>query len=70
RCHRHPCHRCSPQSCQSWYCWRAGLDILKQNRDLLEKIAQQILETEVIEGEELQQLLSQAQPVDKATVVV
>ncbi len=47
-----------------------ALDILKQNRELLEKIAQQILETEVIEGEELQQLLSQAQPVNKATVAV
>ncbi|NER47293.1 MAG: ATP-dependent zinc metalloprotease FtsH [Symploca sp. SIO1A3] len=40
-----------------------ALDILKQNRDLLEKIAQQILETEVIEGEELQQLLNQVQSV-------
>jgi len=40
-----------------------ALDILKQNRDLLEKISQQILETEVIEGEELQQLLNQVQSV-------
>lgn len=41
-----------------------ALAILNQNRDLLEKIAQQILETEVIEGEELQNLLNQSQPVD------
>ena len=47
-----------------------ALDILKQNRDLLEKITQQILETEVIEGEQLQQLLSQVQPVDKVTAAV
>lgn len=38
-----------------------ALDILKQNRDLLETIATQLLETEVIEGEKLQQLLSQVQ---------
>jgi cell division protease FtsH len=37
-----------------------ALAILNQNRDLLEKIAQQILEVEVIEGEELQNLLTQA----------
>jgi cell division protease FtsH len=36
-----------------------ALDILKTNRDLLETIAQQILEKEVIEGEELQNLLNQ-----------
>ncbi|NES25585.1 MAG: cell division protein FtsH, partial [Symploca sp. SIO3E6] len=47
-----------------------ALDILKQNRDLLEKIAQQILETEVIEGEELQQLLNQVQSVDNVQVAV
>jgi len=41
-----------------------ALAILNQNRDLLEKIAQQILETEVIEGETLQNLLNQVQPVD------
>ncbi|NJR69442.1 MAG: ATP-dependent zinc metalloprotease FtsH [Synechococcales cyanobacterium CRU_2_2] len=34
--------------------------ILKNNRDLLEAIAKQILETEVIEGEKLQELLKQA----------
>ncbi|MGB7439781.1 MAG: ATP-dependent zinc metalloprotease FtsH4 [Coleofasciculaceae cyanobacterium] len=41
-----------------------ALAILSKNRDLLEKIAQQILETEVIEGEELQSLLNQSQTVD------
>jgi cell division protease FtsH len=40
-----------------------ALDILELNRDLLEKIATQLLETEVIEGEELHNLLSQVQPV-------
>ncbi len=38
-----------------------ALDILKRNRDLLEQIAQQILEVEVIEGEKLQSLLNQAE---------
>ncbi len=37
-----------------------ALSLLRQNRDLLEAIAKQILETEVIEGETLSQLLSQA----------
>ncbi len=36
-----------------------ALAILRANRDLLEAIAQQILEQEVIEGENLQQLLGQ-----------
>ncbi|MGB3514000.1 MAG: ATP-dependent zinc metalloprotease FtsH [Microcoleaceae cyanobacterium] len=36
-----------------------ALDILNHNRDLLEKISQQILEQEVIEGEELYGLLEQ-----------
>ncbi len=36
-----------------------ALDILERNRDLLETIANQLLETEVIEGEELHNLLSQ-----------
>ncbi|NDJ23386.1 ATP-dependent zinc metalloprotease FtsH [Nostoc sp. B(2019)] len=44
-----------------------ALEILKQNRDLLEAIATQLLETEVIEGEKLHSLLSQIQPVDQAT---
>lgn len=42
-----------------------ALDILNKNRDLLEKIAQQILETEVIEGEQLQGFLKQVQSLDK-----
>ncbi|HEY9673140.1 MAG TPA: ATP-dependent zinc metalloprotease FtsH4 [Waterburya sp.] len=47
-----------------------ALDILNQNRDLLEKISQQILEIEVIEGEELQNLLNQVRPLDKVPAVV
>jgi len=47
-----------------------ALDILNENRDLLEKIAQQILETEVIEGEELQSLLNQVRPVEKVPAAV
>lgn len=38
-----------------------ALAILKRNRDLLEEIAQRILEVEVIEGEELQALLQRAE---------
>jgi cell division protease FtsH len=38
---------------------KIALDILNKNRDLLEQIAQEILEEEVIEGEKLQQLLTQ-----------
>ncbi|GAB4532943.1 MAG: ATP-dependent zinc metalloprotease FtsH [Pleurocapsa sp.] len=38
--------------------------ILKNNRDLLETIAQQILDVEVIEGDKLQDLLNQAQGLD------
>jgi cell division protease FtsH len=37
-----------------------ALAILQQNRDVLEDIAQKILKTEVIEGQELQDLLGQA----------
>jgi cell division protease FtsH len=48
-----------------------ALDILKTNRDLLENIAQQILEQEVIEGEELQNLLNQVQsPADRVPAAV
>ncbi|MFN4278835.1 ATP-dependent zinc metalloprotease FtsH4 [Thermosynechococcus sp.] len=36
-----------------------ALNILKENRDLLEAIAQKLLEKEVIEGEELHELLAQ-----------
>ncbi|WP_448572027.1 ATP-dependent zinc metalloprotease FtsH4 [Trichothermofontia sp.] len=43
-----------------------ALAILHQNRDLLEKIAQRILETEVIEGEELQTLLAEAKSPEAA----
>jgi cell division protease FtsH len=45
-----------------------ALAILNQNRDLMEKIAGEILETEVIEGEGLQSLLSQVRPADKVPV--
>lgn len=44
-----------------------ALDILKHNRDLLETVATKLLETEVIEGEELQSLLSQIGPVSEVT---
>ncbi len=47
-----------------------ALDILKENRDLLEKIAQQILETEVIEGDELQNLLNQVRSGNKVPAAV
>ncbi|HIK29303.1 MAG: ATP-dependent zinc metalloprotease FtsH4 [Oscillatoriaceae bacterium SKW80] len=46
-----------------------ALAILNKNRDLMEKIATRILETEVIEGEELQNFLSQVQPVDEKVAV-
>lgn len=45
-----------------------ALDILKANRDLLETIALQLLETEVIEGEKLYQLLGQVRPVVPVSV--
>ena len=38
-----------------------ALEILNKNRDLLEKIAEEILEVEVIEGEKLQSLLGKAE---------
>lgn len=47
-----------------------ALAILTQNRDLMEKIAGEILETEVIEGDELQNLLSQVRPADQVPVPV
>lgn len=47
-----------------------ALAILNNNRDLLEQIAQQILEVEVIEGEQLQSLLHQAQLPEKQVVTV
>lgn len=42
-----------------------ALDILKANRELLETITQKLLETEVVEGEQLHKFLSQVQPLDK-----
>lgn len=42
-----------------------ALEILNSNRDLLEKISQQILEKEVIEGEELYELLGEARSPDE-----
>ncbi|WP_341528525.1 ATP-dependent zinc metalloprotease FtsH4 [Nostoc sp. UHCC 0302] len=39
-----------------------ALEILKNNRDLLETIATELLQTEVIEGEKLHSLLSQVKP--------
>jgi cell division protease FtsH len=47
-----------------------ALDILNNNRDLLEKIAQRILDVEVIEGEELQNLLSQVRSLEKVPATV
>lgn len=42
-----------------------ALDILKANRELLETITQKLLETEVVEGEALHNLLAEVQPLDK-----
>ncbi len=47
-----------------------ALAILNHNQDLLEQIAQQILEVEVIEGEQLQSLLHQAQLPEKHVATV
>jgi cell division protease FtsH len=47
-----------------------ALDILNQNRDLLEEIAQEILSKEVIEGEQLQTLLDRVQPLNRQPVAV
>ena len=47
-----------------------ALAILNHNRDLLEQIAQQILEVEVIEGDNLQSLLTQAQLPEKHLATV
>ncbi|MGD2182243.1 ATP-dependent zinc metalloprotease FtsH [Lusitaniella coriacea] len=43
--------------------YEQALAILRHNRDLLDAIARQLLETEAIEGEELQTLLNRVQPV-------
>jgi cell division protease FtsH len=45
-----------------------ALSILRQNRDLLEKIAVQLIEIEVIEGETLYGLLNQVEPIGSAEV--
>ncbi len=47
-----------------------ALDVLQHNRDLLETITTQLLETEVIEGKTLQHLLNQAESVDRAPLKV
>ena len=47
-----------------------ALDILNQNKDLMEQIAQQILETEVIEGENLQHLLNQVKYQTKVVTAI
>jgi cell division protease FtsH len=47
-----------------------ALDILRQNRDLLEEIAQEILSKEVIEGEHLQSLLDRVKPLNQEPVSV
>jgi cell division protease FtsH len=47
-----------------------ALAILDKNRDLMEEIAQKILETEVIEGEMLQNLLSRAQGAEALAAAV
>lgn len=48
-----------------------ALAILRQNQDLLEEIAQKILEQEVIEGDQLQDYLNKVNPLDgKVTVSV
>jgi cell division protease FtsH len=41
---------------------------LRSNRELLETIAEKILETEVIEGDQLQHLLDQINPVERLSV--
>lgn len=47
-----------------------ALDILRQNQDLLETISTQLLETEVIEGENLHSLLNQVSPLDLVPATV
>lgn len=47
-----------------------ALDILKANRELLETITQKLLETEVVEGEALHNLLAEVQPLDKVAAWV
>ncbi len=47
---------------------QTAIAILQKNRDLLETITRQILETEVIEGDSLQKLLDQAQGLEPVAV--
>ncbi|HBE31462.1 MAG TPA: cell division protein FtsH [Cyanobacteria bacterium UBA11368] len=47
-----------------------AVDILNENRDLLEAIASKLLEVEVIEGEELNNLLGQVRPAAKVPAQV
>lgn len=47
-----------------------ALDILNHNRDLLETLATKLLETEVIEGEQLHSLLKQVQPANSPETVL
>ena len=47
-----------------------ALDILTQNRDLLESITQKLLETEVIEGETLNEMLVQVKAPERSPVTV
>jgi cell division protease FtsH len=46
-----------------------ALNILRANRELLETIVQQLLETEVLEGEHLEQLLGQVDSGDDSSLV-
>src|SRR5919202_1765798 len=47
-----------------------AVDILKANRELLETITQKLLETEVVEGDELREYLRQVRPLDKVVASV
>ncbi|NEO81744.1 ATP-dependent zinc metalloprotease FtsH4 [Moorena sp. SIO4G3] len=47
-----------------------ALAILNENRELLETIAKEILDTEVIEGDKLQELLSKVKSAEKEAAVV
>jgi cell division protease FtsH len=47
-----------------------ALDILNNNRDLLESISEKLLETEVIEGEKLHELLSQVKFIENVPATV
>lgn len=47
-----------------------ALDVLKQNRELLETITIKLLETEVIESEELHSYLAQVQPIDSKVAAI